>query len=170
MARTLFLLNNMGCKKAYVHIDFAFALTFFFIFFYTVYVLQSNALYAIKDESKIIELSAQARDICYLISENSGLPSNWEDTPYADVLGFKNSSSSYLSVEKLNAVSGLNYFDILSSFGMYNHFYISATDMKTGVDYFDLGAKGNLNSLRSSYSCFGNTQFSKVQFYVEVWS
>lgn len=166
MVKSMSLLNKSG----YVHIDFAFAITFFFIFFYTVYTIHMQGLYAIKDSKNQVLYLSQARDICYILNSYEGKPSNWQLSPASmQVLGLKNETSGLISMAKVSKLDNSIYFQILDGYDLEDHVYIEVKDLVSNVVYSSVGTKSSKSQF-AEYHCYGTSPTSVVDIGVRVWS
>lgn len=157
-------------KTAYLQIDFAFVVLIFFIFFFTIFQLQSNANKNTISKLDLIQTKSDSFDICNLLISSSGNPTNWENNISSlNFLGLKNISSYQLNINKINALNQANLDKIYSSLGISNILKINIIGLNSSTNYLSFGYEPENYSVVSSNSCFSTLNGEIVKINVEVW-
>ena len=158
-------------KKAYLQLDFAFAVLIFAFFVISTYSYFKDYESAQEDSIEISILQADSRDICYLLRNTPGEPSDWEtQVGNASFLGIKDVDLQSLNLDKMDVFNSSNYFILQEEFGLNDSFvFISVDGLDTSTNYLTFGFTGGSSTLSGSYSCYSNYNSELARIYVEVW-
>lgn len=163
--------SHLDNKKAYLQIDFAFAIFIFIILFLFVNSYYKNQLDSYTDSIIINDNNYNARDLCNFIKSTPGNPIGWEsDLSNANFVGLKNEDSFSFSSTKLNSFNSTNYFSISDILDINAFFHIVITGINSNNNYLDFGVSPPIvTSYTSRYSCFSFHNSEPVEIVVEVW-
>lgn len=159
-------------KKGYLQIDFLFAATAFLVLFSSLYFLYIQNVDALEDSYYLEEAQILAKDICYLLYSQSGVPINWEVSPsLVNVVGLKHPTENYISQNKVNQLSNQsNYFTILDSLNIDYFVYVNISVSSDDSSYL-FGIKPEVSNYKGGYVCYSpftsNELLAKIS--VEVW-
>lgn len=157
-------------KKAYLQIDFTFAIAFFFIFFFIIFNIYTSQIRISDDNLISSQMQADAKDICFLLVESSGNPNDWElNISSLGFIGLKNFSSQSLDSNKLIQLNSTNYFQILDSLVIDSYLYLGIIGLDTDNTYLDFGTRAGNPNYQANYVCYSSYQGEVVKVYVEVW-
>lgn len=157
-------------KKAYVQIDFTFAVFIFFIVFTSVYTIYKAYENSFDDTLVLTELQGDSRDLCFLLIRSSGSPNNWtSDIENSNFYGWKNINDSSLNATNIGAFNSSSYFTILDSLNLSGFLYLDLTGMQTNTTYLEFGTVNEVGTFFSTYSCYGHYNDEVVRLIVEVW-
>ena len=158
-------------KKAYLQIDFAFAVLIFTFFAVTTYSYYKDYDSAQSEVLIINEFEANARDLCYLFINTPGSPINWESNfNQTNSFGFKDLNSKNLSNSKFTILNQELYFDMIKKMDLNSTFvWVKIIGLETDTDYLTLGDRGLYDSINANYQCYSKYNSEIVKVFVEVW-
>lgn len=169
MTRQYISLSN----KAYLQIDFAFAVLVFILVFFIFFSDFSNFSKSQNLEIEVIKHQALANDICYLLTSTKGFPNNWNLNPTtASFYGLLNSTiNKTIDPIKTNIYfQEDNYFLIQEKLQTSYLFSINLINISDSSIIYSLGSSSNFPNIIQSSSCYSNYLGSTVLIFVEVWS
>ena len=159
-------------KKAYLQIDFAFAILIFSFFILATYSYYKSYEGAQLDALEFSKLESDARDICYLLSSTPGSPNNWEESFTAtQFFGLKSATQRNLTLNKITVFNSSNYFGVIDTMGLEENFIkITIEGLQTNTSYLNWGVSGAVDSYKGTNVCYANYNSEIVRIYVEVWN
>ncbi|MCA9497021.1 MAG: hypothetical protein KC589_08815 [Nanoarchaeota archaeon] len=157
-------------KKAYLQIDFTFAVGVFFMFFFVVFNIYNGQVQSEEENLISSKLQADAKDICFLLVDSSGSPNNWENNVSSvNFPALKNLSSQSIDAGKLSSFNSSNYFYIIDAFSISSYVYIKIDGLNNGTNYLNFGTKAGNSNFQAASSCYSTYLGEIVRVYVEVW-
>lgn len=157
-------------KFAYLQIDFAFSILIFFMLFIFIYYVNNDYKEMQNQEYIINLLQKDARDVCFLLTTQSGNPSNWEDDfLYANILGLKSDTYNILDTSKMNIFTNNNYFYLIDILGIDNYLNVKIIGTQTNTTYLDFGTSNDFGTYYANYMCYSNYNSEIVKVIVEAW-
>ena len=157
---------NYG-KKGYLQIDFMFAAVLFFLFFFYIFSYYNSYLDVKSEEFDSQQIQGLTRDLCYLLVNTPGYPSQWEDNDFfvSGFLGLKSTTENELEPAKVNKLTQSKYVEITEALGLENVFLkITISNLEDNTVYNSFGLSGGAGSLVEQSTCYGFYQgdFAKV--------
>lgn len=157
-------------KKAYLQIDLMFAILIFLLIIFVVFTFFKNYTTSSQNKLLITNLEADSRDLCYLLINSPGEPSNWEiNISTLNLMGLKSITSNSLSSSKINNLTSDNYLSILDKINSTGYIKINIVGLNTSTNYANFGSSGGYDSLSSKSVCYSNYNNEMVKVLVEVW-
>lgn len=165
-----FLLHS---NKAYLQLDFAFALLIFLLLVFSFLSVYSNFEEDQINQIELVKHQSLANDFCFILSSTPGSPSNWYLNPTnLNFIGLlENSSSSQISPTKLSFLLNQSNFLLISD--LLNFEYFVNLKIYNLTDNSLIGSTLStplVSNFLSSSRCYSNYNNTPVSLLVEVWS
>ena len=157
-------------KKGYLQIDFIFAIFIFFVIFFMLFTTFSSQKESIKNTYDINRVKFLAKDFCYSLTSSMGYPSNWEtNLSSLQYIGLLNSSNLLDSSKLSTFTNGSNYFTILDELNVDIFLYAQIKGLESNTVYGTFGAQSGIDSVSSTYTCYGEYLGEPTKILVEAW-
>jgi hypothetical protein len=160
---------QLNSNKAYLQIDFAFAVLILFSFLFISYNIYSTYADLENRNNDYLIVSAHAKDLCKILVSTPGSPNTWSDVETADSIGLKSSINESLSSIKINALSTAEYFNFTDIIGINEYVEIKIIGVTSKINYLNFGYNSSADDISAKYSCFGFYNNETVKVLIEVW-
>lgn len=163
---------RLNSTKAYLQIDFAFAIFIFVTILFSFFFVYGNFEEKLEVEKNIIQHKSLSNDLCFLLSNTQGIPINWtQDINNTIQYGLYDKNLKQISHEKYSLfANSSNYYKIQNTFNTSLFYTIKIFNSSSNNLMTRFGSTPDFPDFLEVSRCYSIYNDTPAYMQVEVWS